>query len=268
MMELDAAPTIKTMRDKKPLVHHITNWVTINDCAQIVRRWGCLPVMAHAREEVEDMVGLASALVLNIGTLTPELVESMLLAAAAANQKGIPVVLDAVGVGATRLRTAEAQRLLNGAHIDILKGNAGEIATLAGLSAEVRGVESISVGGDLGPAAKALAARLGNIVAITGVKDLVSDGRRVLETAYGHPLMGEVVGTGCISSSTVGCFAAAGKDWLILTALALACFGLAGERAARAAQGPGDFLANLYNSITEMVQNPAGLKVQAQEAKA
>lgn len=263
MTQLKAAETLKLMREKSPLVHHITNWVTINDCAQIVRRWGCLPVMAHAIEEVEDMVALASALVLNIGTLTPELIEAMLKAARAANKKGIPVVLDAVGAGATRLRTDQALRLLGEAHIDVLKGNAGEVATLAGVKAEVRGVESISVGGDMGQAAKSLAARLKNIVAVTGVSDLVTDGRKILRVDYGHPLMGKVVGTGCVSTSTVGCFLAVGKDRLRLAAEALACFSLAGERAAKTAKGPGDFMAAMFNEIVKMAETPDTVKVTA-----
>jgi hydroxyethylthiazole kinase len=246
-------------------VHHITNWVTINDCAQVVRHWGCLPVMAHAREEVEDMVGLASALVLNIGTLTPELVAAMLLAAKAANRKGIPVVLDAVGAGATWLRTAETRRLIIDAHIDVLKGNAGEIATIAGMQAEVRGVESISVGGDIGEAARALAARLKNVVAVTGAVDLVTDGEALLEVAYGDPMMGRVVGTGCISASTIGCFNAAGPDLLHRTAEGLASLGVAGERAAKVCRGPGDFMACLFNEIFALAADPSGLTVSAKE---
>ncbi|MHC4252111.1 MAG: hydroxyethylthiazole kinase, partial [Planctomycetota bacterium] len=248
------------------LVHHITNWVTINDCAQIVRHWGCLPVMAHAVDEVAEMAGLAGALVLNIGTLTPELVEAMLVAAKAANAKGIPVLVDAVGAGATRLRTNESKRLLEEAKVDILKGNAGEIATLAGVEAEVRGVESISVDGDIGATAKALAATLGNVVAVTGEKDVVTDGRRVFTIKGGHPLMGRVVGTGCISTSTVGCFATAGGDLIERTGEALGCFGLAGERAAKVAKGPGDFMGAFFNEIARLSERPTGIKFDVGES--
>ncbi len=262
---MNTAEILKTLQERASLVHHITNWVTINDCAQITRHWGCLPVMAHAKEEVEEMVGLAGALVLNIGTLTPELVESMLVAAKAANKKGIPVVLDAVGVGATKLRTEQAHCLINEARIDIVKGNAGEIATLAGVEAEVRGVESISVDGDIAGAARGLAFRLNNVVAVTGAADLVSNGRRVLEMNYGHPLMGSVVGTGCISTSTVGCFATAGDDYLNLAAQALACFGYAGERAAAESRGPGDFMSNFFNQIVVVVQDMGELELEVRE---
>jgi hydroxyethylthiazole kinase len=265
MVRFNASATIATMRKNKTLVHHITNWVTINDCAQVTRHWGCLPVMAHAREEVEEMVSLAGALVLNIGTLTPELVDSMLVAARAANRKGIPVVLDAVGAGATRLRTEQAQRLLKEVRIDILKGNAGEIASLAGAKAEVRGVESISVPGDMASLARNMGLQYKNVVAVTGETDIVSDGKSTLETNYGHPMMGQVVGTGCLSASTIGCFATTGKDYLALTTQALGCFGLAGERAALESGGPGNFLANLYNNIRRMTAEGKDIFIEARE---
>ena len=266
MPRLNAEATLRTMAEKKALVHHITNWVTINDCAQIVRHWGCLPVMAHAADEVAEMAGLAGALVLNIGTLTPELIEAMLIAAKVANARGIPVVVDAVGAGATKLRTNESKRLLEEAKIDILKGNAGEIATLAGVEAEVRGVESISVGGDVGATAKALAATLGNVVAVTGETDVVSDGERVFRVKGGHPLMGRVVGTGCVGTSTVGCFATAGGDLLERAGEALACFGLAGQRAAKVAKGPGDFMGAFFNEIALISERPAGVKFDVEES--
>ncbi len=268
MPKLDIASTLEKIKIGKGLVHHITNWVTINDCAQIVRRWGCLPVMAHAREEVEEMTGFASALVLNIGTLTPELVDSMCLAAGAANGKGIPVILDAVGAGATKLRTDAAKRLMGDVRIDILKGNAGEVATLAGLEAEVRGVESISAEGDTAEVAKMLAAELGNVVVVTGEADLASDGKRVLKISGGDPLMGLVVGTGCVNASPLGCFATAGGDLLERAAEALAAFGIAGERATAACRGPGDFIPALLNEIQKLSDEPAGVERDAEEVGA
>ena len=267
MAEFNAHETLDEIRKRSALVHHLTNWVTINDCAQIVRHWGSLPVMAHAKEEVEEMVGLAGALVLNIGTLTPEFIEAMLLAAKAANDKRIPVVMDAVGVGATKLRTDEAARLMRDARIDVVKGNAGEVATLAGLQAEVRGVESMSVGGDIASAAAELAKKKRCVVAVTGEKDIVTDGRRIFRASYGHPMMGLVVGTGCMAASTIGCFLTAGDDRLVLTAQALACYGIAGERAAQDASGPGDFIPALMNSIYSLSTDPGGLVVEIDEAK-
>jgi hydroxyethylthiazole kinase len=262
------AETLAMMTQRASLVHHITNWVTIEGCAQVARRWGCLPVMAHAKEEVEEMVGLASALVLNIGTLTPDLVDSMLLAAAAANRRRVPVVLDAVGAGATRLRTSQAQRLLDSVHIDIVKGNAGEVSTLAGVDAEVRGVECIRVAGDVAVTARALAKQRDCVVVVSGPRDIVTDRCRGFCLAYGHPMMGSVVGTGCLSSTTVGCFASMlspGGVPLELAAQAMAAFGIAGNRAAAEARGPGDFIATLCNEIDKMVAAPGRLQAEAPE---
>lgn len=267
MTTIDARALLKQMRRGAPLIHHLTNWVTINDCAQATRHWGCLPVMAHAIEEVEEMAALAGALVLNIGTLTPELIEAMVKAAAAANKKDIPVVLDAVGAGATKLRTESCRRLLSQARIDIIKGNAGEIATLAGVQAEVRGVESIKVGGKAADFARELAKSSSAVVAVTGKTDIVSDGARTFALDYGHPLMGAVVGTGCVSSSTVGCFAAVGEDTTLAVAAALGAYGMAGERAAKKSKGPGDFFKKFFNEIAKMAADDAPLKIEAREIK-
>ena len=146
---IEVKETFEKVRNTKPLVHHITNWVTIYDCANMTRAFGALPVMAHAKEESGDMAAIASSLVLNIGTLTPELIDSMIIAGKSANKKGIPVVLDAVGVGATKLRDNEALRLLKEIRIDIIKGNSSEIAKLAGMNVTTRGVESTKVDANL-----------------------------------------------------------------------------------------------------------------------
>jgi hydroxyethylthiazole kinase len=238
-----------SISEKKPLVHHITNWVTIYDCANIARAFGALPVMAHAKEEVADMTGLASALVLNIGTLTPELVDSMLLAAKKANDRGIPVVLDAVGAGATPLRTDKAKLLIESANIGIIKGNLGEIATLAGAEAEVRGVESISADSDPKELAKAFAKEMGCTVVITGKEDFSSDGKGSYIVRNGFPMMGCVVGTGCMASSVIGSFAAVEKDYAKAAAAALSCFGIAGELAGKGVKGPGSFKEMLYDEV-------------------
>src|SRR5207302_3124496 len=140
---ISAGATLHEIRERKPLVHQITNYVVMNETANATLALGALPVMAHAPEEVEEMVRLASALVLNIGTLSEHWVESMLLAGGAANARGIPVVLDPVGAGATTYRTETARRILDLVDVTVLRGNAGEVATLVGVAAEVRGVESI-----------------------------------------------------------------------------------------------------------------------------
>jgi hydroxyethylthiazole kinase len=242
--------TLGELRRAKPLVHQITNYVVMNETANATLAIGALPVMAHAREEVEEMVGLASALVLNIGTLSEHWVDAMLAAGAVANARGIPVVLDPVGAGATRYRTETAERILASVDVTVLRGNAGEIATLVGVAAEVRGVESIGVGGDPAELAREAGSRLGLVASVTGPVDHVSDGERVLRVANGHELLGTVTGTGCMSSAITGCFLAAKPgDPLEAAAEALAAFGVAGEDAASGARGPGSFHVALYDTL-------------------
>ena len=145
---MNAGSSLAAIRERKPLVHQITNYVVMNETANATLALGALPVMAHAPEEVEEMVGLAGALVLNIGTLSRHWVEAMLAAGWAANARGVPVVLDPVGVGATAYRTDTARRILDEVDVAVLRGNAGEVATLVGVAAEVRGVESVGAGAE------------------------------------------------------------------------------------------------------------------------
>ena len=257
---------IEIIRRTRPLVHHITNWVTIYDCAQITRSIGALPVMAHAKEEVEEMVSLASGLVLNIGTLTPELIDSMVLAAKRANERDIPVTLDAVGVGATGLRTESCRRILRDVNVSVLKGNAGEIASLADVPAEVRGVESISVDGNVSTIAENLAKHSGSVVVVTGPTDIVTDGSRTLFINNGHPLMGQVVGTGCMATSMLGSFASVSRDHLMSCGRALAAFGIAGEKGAALSKGPMEFKARLLDEVASLSkQDDMMIKVEIKE---
>src|SRR6266513_2680054 len=245
--------TLARLRERKPLVHQITNYVVMNETANATLAVGALPVMAHAREEVEEMVALAGALVLNIGTLSPHWIDAMLLAGKAANEHGVPVVLDPVGAGATRFRTETARRLLDEVKVAALRGNQGEIATLVGVQAEVRGVESIGAGGEPADLARAAARNLGLVASVTGRIDHVSDGDRVLAVANGHPLLAAVTGTGCMSSAITGCFLAVARDRpLEAAAAALAAFGVASEDAARDAQGPGSFHVGLYDALAAL----------------
>jgi hydroxyethylthiazole kinase len=199
------------------------------------------------------MAALAGALVLNIGTLSPHWVDAMLLAGKAANERGIPVVLDPVGAGATRYRTETTRRLLDEVKVAVLRGNQGEVATLVGVEAEVRGVESIGAGSEPADLARAAARNLGLVAAVTGVVDHVSDGDRVLAVANGHELLAAVTGTGCMSSAITGCFLAVATDRpLEAAAAALAAFGVAGEDAARDAKGPGSFHVGLYDALAAL----------------
>ncbi|KKH97831.1 hydroxyethylthiazole kinase [Methanosarcina sp. 1.H.T.1A.1] len=240
---------LKTIRETKPLIHHITNWVTIYDCANMTRAFGALPVMAHAPEECADMTKISSALVLNIGTLTSEIIDSMLLSAAAANEKKIPVVLDAVGVGATKFRDEMAAKLLGSVHIDIIKGNYSEIAKLAGEKAETKGVEATAINADPEKVAKAFAKAESCIVVMTGKEDIISDGNKTFIVKNGHELMGSIVGTGCMAASIIGSFASVNPDYCDAAKDALCYFGVAGELAAEKSSGPGSFKVHLYDEV-------------------
>jgi hydroxyethylthiazole kinase len=245
--------SLKRLRDAKPLVHQITNYVVMNETANATLALGALPVMAHAKEEVEEMTAIAGALVLNIGTLSPHWVDAMLLAGRVANDLGVPVVLDPVGAGATTYRTDTAKRILDEIKVTVLRGNAGEVATLVGVDAEVRGVESIATGGDPADLAREAAKQLGLVASVTGVVDHVSDGDTVMSIANGHPLMASITGTGCMSSALTGCFLAVNREApLAAAAEALVAFGVAGEDAAQGAKGPGSFHVALYDALAAL----------------
>jgi hydroxyethylthiazole kinase len=245
-----AGTTLRTLRETKPLVHQITNYVVMNETANATLAIGALPVMAHAAQEVEQMVQLASALVLNIGTLSEHWIEAMLLAGRTASARGIPVVLDPVGAGATDYRTETARRILDAVDITVVRGNAGEVATLVGADADVRGVESMAAGIEAAELAVEAARRLDVVASVTGPVDHVSDGERTLAVANGHELLAAVTGTGCMSTALTGCFLAAKPSEPVEAAAeALAAFGVAAEDAAAGADGPGTFHARLYDAL-------------------
>ena len=250
---MKAGDSLRRLRETKPLIHQITNYVVMNETANATLALGALPVMAHAREEVEEMAAIAGALVLNIGTLSPHWVEAMLIAGRVANERGIPVVLDPVGAGATTYRTETAKRILDELEVTVLRGNAGEVATLVGVDAEVRGVESIASGGDPAELARQAGRQLGLVASVTGPVDHVSDGETVVAIANGHPMMAAITGTGCISSALTGCFLAVNHEAPLAAAVeALVAFGVAGEDAASGAKGPGSFHVALYDELAAL----------------
>jgi hydroxyethylthiazole kinase len=254
------------VRENRPLVHHITNYVTVNDCANITICTGGAPVMADAPEESAEMAAAAGALVLNIGTLNAAQIDSMILAGRMANERRIPVILDPVGAGATRFRTECTKRLLEDLRITVLKGNAGEIGAIAGVEATVRGVDSHSMAGDPVIIARGLARALDITVAISGATDIVTDGRQTLLVDNGHPRMGSISGTGCMAASVTGAFAAESADFVTATAAALAAFGLAGEKAAAGAKGPFTFKTALFDNMANLT--PQDLATGAKIRKA
>jgi hydroxyethylthiazole kinase len=240
------------LRRMRPMIHHITNDVVTNFTANVTLCLGAAPVMAPAVEESAEMVAAAGCLLLNIGTLSPLQLESMLAAGRRANELGIPVVLDPVGAGATPLRTSSVERLLGSLSIAVIRGNAGEVLSCAGAGGRVRGVDSMETGAADRSVFDALALRLGGVVAVTGAVDYVTDGRDSLEVPFGHPMMGMVTGTGCGASTAVACFAALGGRMLDRCAGALAAYGAAGMRAASAAGGPGTFVPLFLDALASL----------------
>ncbi len=243
------AEDLARIRQERPLIHHITNYVVMNDTANLTLHLGGLPVMAHALEEVAEMTSKASALVLNIGTLTLPLVEAMLEAGRKASELGIPIVLDPVGAGATKLRTESALKLLRELKVSVVRGNSGEIGALLGLEAEVRGVESVRGVEDPAGVSRQAAMSWETVVVITGRRDFVSDGERVLGVDNGHPLLTTITGSGCMVTTAIATFAAVEKDYLVAAVGALAFFGLAAELAARKASGPASFKVHLFDEL-------------------
>ncbi len=251
-LALKAAENLQRIRENKPLIQNITNFVVMNCTANVLLAMGASPVMAHAANEVEDMVAFAGALVLNIGTLTDDWVVSMILAGRKATALRTPIILDPVGAGATPLRTTAAQAIIDQTAVSVIRGNASEILSLGGQESTTKGVDATSSVQDAAQAALLLAKELKTILAITGPIDLVTDGSRVLSVANGHPLMPYVTGTGCSATAVIGAFTAVDSDCLRAAATGLAFFGLAGEIAGKTATGPGSFMIHLIDSLYTM----------------
>lgn len=241
--------TFKNVRKKNPVVHNITNLVVTNTTANALLAVGASPVMAHAIDEVADMVGIASSLVLNIGTLEPSLIEAMIAAGQAANAKKIPVILDPVGAGATPLRTNSVIRIMDKVNVSILRGNASEISIIGGYGGTVKGVDSAGIHDDLDKKAYKIAQQFHTVIAITGQTDYISDGTRLARVHNGHQLLTAVTGTGCIASALTGAFATVQNDYFMAAAAALGCYGVAAEMAAKNAAGPGSFQVALFDSL-------------------
>ncbi len=244
-----AAENLALLREKKPLIHNITNFVVMNYTANALLAMGASPVMAHAQNEVEDMVSFAGALVLNIGTLTDDWIASMLKAGIKASAMGTPIVLDPVGSGATPLRTNSAKQIIDQTRVSVIRGNASEILSLRHEDSKTKGVDSVHSVDEAADTARILAEELQSTLAITGPVDLVTDGLRVIRVSNGHPLMGYVTGTGCTATTAIGAFLAVDGDPVSAAATALAFFGLAGEVAGQAASAPGSFMIRMIDAL-------------------
>ncbi len=247
--EREAAELLALIRQRRPVVHHLANFVTIADVAAATRAVGSLPIMAMAPEEIQEIVARADVLVVNLGTPTVGRLETITLAVREARERGLPIVIDPVGVGASRLRTEGAKKTLHAAGRAVVRANAAEAAALAGQPGNLRGVEAVGTA-DVAIVAAAVA-RLAGVAAITGPRDVITDGTQSLAVDNGHPWLRAVPGAGCMATALVGAFCAvAGPVGLVTAAAsALACFGLAAERAAERAGGPGTLKSLLLDAL-------------------
>ena len=245
------------LHETSPLVHHITNYVTVNDCANITLAIGASPVMADAIGEAADIAAISSAVVLNIGTLNERTIQSMLAAGKSANEKNIPVVFDPVGAGASDLRNKTTLQIIEEVKLSVIRGNISEIKFIAGLSFETKGVDAsesdIIQTEDVGQIAKNLSQKLNCVVVISGAIDIVSDGKKIISIENGHPLLSDITGTGCMCSSLIGAFCGASPDDIFLAAAAaMVSMGIAGEQAAEESgqYGNGSFRIALHDAIS------------------
>jgi len=245
---------LREIRKRHPLVHHITNFVVMNTTANVTLAIGASPIMAHAHEEMEAMSAFTSVLNLNIGTLTPYWIDSMVMAGKIAGNRGIPIVLDPVGSGATPLRTEAVKRILSEVPVTVIRGNASEVMSLFTKEEEIkiRGVDSLETVDAVRHGAHHLAKELKKVIAVTGPIDFVTDGDRAVEIHNGDSMFSLVTGTGCAATTAISCFCAIEPDGLVATAAALGYYGLAGEEAARVSNGPGSFQVALYDALYNM----------------
>ena len=247
--------SVELIRSQSPVVHNITNYVVMNNTANALLAIGASPVMAHAEEEVEEMVNISSALVINIGTLSERWITSMFKAAHHAREKGIPVILDPVGAGATSYRTKTARELINNEPPTIIRGNASEIMALYDDKSKTKGVDSATSS----DAAIDLAQKLSEIhqcvVCISGATDYVVDKEKIIKIKNGHEMMTRVTGLGCTASALCGAFAAVEKSSFVATVKAMAVMGIAGEMAAAVAVGPGSLQTNFLDYLYRLTKD-------------
>lgn len=250
---------LNAVREKSPLIHNITNYVVMNNTANGLLAIGASPVMAHAIDEVADMASIASALVINIGTLDAEWVESMLVAGKTALAKNIPIILDPVGAGATPYRTKVCKPIIEECKPSIIRGNASEIMALCNANIQTKGVDSTDSSDIALDSAKLLAKQTGAIVVVSGQTDYITDGINVKTVKNGNPMMARVTGMGCTATAMVATFAAVNPNMLDAAVHGMAIMGIAGEIAAKKSSGNGslqmNFLDELYNIDEEVIRN-------------
>ncbi|RQG90160.1 hydroxyethylthiazole kinase [Natrarchaeobius halalkaliphilus] len=246
----ELAASLRAVDATEPLVQSLTNEVTMNDVANLILHWNALPVMADSPGDAGEMADLSSAVQINTGQLPDAKIEAMAEAGRRANERGVPVVLDPVGVGSTPSREAVAERLLSEIEFSIIKGNYGEISALAGVEADVKGVESVGDYEEIERTAGSLADSTGATVVASGVDDIVADPDSVYRLTAGHEMLAAVVGTGCMLGATLAVFSGALGDEHAAAVHGTLAFGIAGERAAgRPYDGPASYRTNFHDAV-------------------
>lgn len=258
---------ILKIRERAPLIHNITNYVVMHSTANALLAIGASPVMAHAIEEVEEMVVHSNALVLNIGTLSKSWIDAMFKAAYVANTKNIPIVVDPVGAGATKLRTETIKMLLEDFRITILRGNASEIKSICYESHRTKGVDSIATSEEVIDFAKEISGKYDLTVTVSGSVDIIMKNNRMMKVHNGNPMMSRVTGMGCIATAITGAFAAVNNDYFIAASEAMATVGIAGEIAAQKSSGSGSLEINFLDALFNLNLNDIAerLKIEIYE---
>jgi hydroxyethylthiazole kinase len=240
---------LNAVRTKSPLVHNITNYVVMNTTANALLAVGASPIMAHAVDEVDDMVKIASSLVINIGTLSKNWIDGMIKAGKAARERDIPMVFDPVGAGATSYRTNTALQIIKECRPGVIRGNASEIMALVSEKGNTKGVDSIVSSESAIHAARLLAKDTGAVIVISGPVDYIIDNQSVIQVRNGSPMMGKVTGLGCSATALVGAFIAVNKNLLVASAHAMTGMGIAGELAANKSYGPGTMQMHFLDAL-------------------
>ena len=263
---------LEGVRKTTPLVHNMTNYVTVNDCANMVLACGGSPIMADDIDEVEDITTICQSLVINIGTLNTRTIESMIAAGKKANELNHPVILDPVGVGASRLRTETVHRLLNEVQFSVIRGNSSEVKTLAVGSGLTQGVDASTTDlvtdeniDQMIVMARALSEKTDAVIAISGAIDLVVNKEKAYIIRNGHPLMARITGSGCMLTSVIGAYCGANPSQLIeSTAAAITAMGLCGEIAAEKCEGTSSFRMHLIDAMSTLDSQTlhGGMKVE------
>ena len=253
---------LSKIKELKPMIHHITNYVAMNDSANITIAIGASPIMSFAHGEMEELVSVASTLLINIGTLDEYIIQAMMLALNTAKKRGIPVLLDPVGSGATKLRTSTAMAIVNKG-VDIVKGNQGEILSLLGKEGVVKGVDSkAKIDAEV---VKEVSQKINSIVVATGKEDFVTDGKKVYVMQNGAEMLGKITASGCMLGSVIASFMAVQKDYLMAAIEGLACYNVAGELAAEKSTGSSSFRQNLIDEIFNITADKVVDRIKLEE---